>query len=296
MTTIERSSRFASTLFAPPSNPNERQKPGLPANILGFGGSAALSFPVWRAAANAQSGIALKGKTPLERAINNLKGPHRGFGSFVGIASFCRPFIFYGSDRLIPKLKQRGIPEPIAQVTAPAILAPLSCLLTLPAFRSTVLLQNPKTAESTVRESMIKTYSKEGIKGLFAGGSAEALRCIPKYTVACLTKSQLNKRLPEPSTPSQQLNQSVVVSTISGLTSVLASHPLEVLRNVKMKPEHANSSYRSVTEKLWRMEGPRFLMRGLGYNLASAGIPIATGLYAADHIQHLLNPLSSCGD
>lgn len=250
------------------------------------GMAAIINFPLWRAAAIAQSGFQLKGKTVVSRyleAISPATMPYRGVAATMFGMTWARGFIFYGSDKGKHWLHEKGVSGPLAQTIPPLVISTFVQVANMPLVRSTVTIQDPSSNFNTVRASLVHIYQTRGVDGLFHGLSAGILKTVPKYITAVVVKDYMEDNLPEPSYFGQGktgvLTRSGVKAVAAGLAGAVLTNPLDVLRNEMFKTDLGlSATYR----KLMTEQGLAFMFRGMAPNCTAVAIPIAVTIFFTD--------------
>eukprot|EP00605_Chrysophyceae_sp_TOSAG23-4_P002936 GSChrysophyteH1.ASY1.ANO1.3232.1 assembled CDS len=254
--------------------------------------AAVVNFPLWRAAAIAQSGFQLKGKTVVARyieAVSPATMPYRGvLATMIGM-TWARGAIFYGSDLGKHWLRGIGVGPALAQTLPPLVISTFVQVANMPLVRSTVTIQDPSSNFTTVRSSLVHIYSTRGLGGLFHGLSAGVLKTVPKYITAVVVKDFMEDNLPEPSYfyngKEGVLVRSGVKAVSAGLAGAVLTNPLDVLRNEMFKTDLGlAATYR----KLMSEQGLGFMFRGMAPNCTAVAIPIAITIFFTDLLERSL--------
>lgn len=254
--------------------------------------AAVVNFPLWRAAAIAQSGFQLKGTTVVSRyieAISPRTMPYRGvFATMFGM-SWARGAIFWGSDKGKHWLKSMGVNNAMSQTLPPLIISTFVQVANMPLVRATVTIQDPSSPYNSVRAALVHINETRGVSGLFHGLSAGILKTVPKYITAVVVKDYMEDNLPEASTfgkgKTGVLTRSGVKAVAAGLAGAVLTNPLDVLRNEMFKTDLGlGATYK----KLMQEQGLAFMFRGMAPNCTAVAIPIAVTIFLTDVFQSSL--------
>ena len=122
-----------------------------------------------------------------------------------------------------------------------------------------------QTSTSPVRilSSLATSYSRSGIKGLFAGNGANCLRVFPMAGLTCVAYSQLLQRMPgKPKDPLRRL----LCGQLAGAVGVISTYPLDTIR-ARMTVKDGNSGILSTAKAIVKEGGMRRLYAGMGPTL-----------------------------
>lgn len=263
-------------------------------HLTASGIAACVNFPLWRASAIAQSGFKIEGSNAASRYINAIfQRPFKGVFATIAGMTWARAVIFYGSDIGKERLQQMGVPNSIALVAPPLLIATSVQLINMPLVRSTITIQNPSSELRSVSAALVHIYRTKGFASLWHGASAGILKAVPKYITAVVVKDILEKRLPQPVDPHdkyQKMQRSAIKSVGAGLAGAILTNPLDVLRNEMFKTDMSLSN---CFNSLWREQGWRFCLRGISSNMTAVAIPIATTIFMTDVLVSYKNSTSN---
>lgn len=254
--------------------------------------AAALNYPLWRASALGQSGfrvvlpssVASTVPPVLAGYLCGFAPPYKGLCATVAGMSWARAAIFYGSDRGKESLESAGVSRAAATVLPPLAVSTAVQCVNMPLVRATILLQNPESDASNVRESLRKIYGTHGLGGLWHGTSAGILKAVPKYCTAIFVKDYMEQALPpvDPASPTKdrdKLVHSAIKSSVAGVAGAALTNPLDVIRNEMFK---TNLGLVDVIRNLHGELGYHFLIRGMSKNLVAVSIPVASTIFFTD--------------
>ena len=254
--------------------------------------AAVVNFPLWRAAAIAQSGFKLKGKTVVERymeAISPRTMPYRGVVATMFGMTWARGAIFWGSDKGKHWLQGMGVNNALSQTIPPLVISTFVQVANMPLVRATVTIQDPSSPYNSVRAALIHINATRGVSGLFHGLSAGILKTVPKYITAVVVKDYMEDNLPEASNfgagKTGVLTRSGVKAVAAGLAGAVLTNPLDVLRNEMFKTDLGLSA---TYKKLMSEQGLAFMTRGMAPNCTAVAIPIAVTIFFTDVFERSL--------
>ena len=255
------------------------------------GMAAIVNFPLWRAAAIAQSGFVIEGPTVLSRYLKVLSPetmPYRGVFATVFGMTWARAAIFYGSDKGKHWMLDKNISKPIAQTIPPLIISCCVQFINMPLVRSAIMIQDPKSNFSNVTQAMSYIKQTRGFGALWHGLSAGVLKTVPKYMTAIVVKDYMEENLPlaDPSKGNTDiLIRSGIKSVSAGLAGAALTNPLDVLRNEMFKTDlNLIETYKHLMKK----EGITFCIRGMASNCTAVAIPIAITIFFTDMFERAL--------
>ena len=167
--------------------------------------------------------------------------------------------VFYGSDTGKDLLLQKGCSSAVASTVPPVGVSAFVQVVNQPIVRSTIMLQDPSSPQTTVVGQLFHLSRTRGWQALYHGSSASVLKTVPKYVCAIWVKDWVASRLPPPSAPdgttehrTQVLNRSAAKSVAAGVAGAALTNPLDVIRNEMFKFEE---SFGQTVARLMRTEG-----------------------------------------
>ena len=134
-----------------------------PITYLSASGLAALiNFPLWKAAAIGQSGFAATGNSLLASARILFGPPYKGVAATLFGMTWARAAIFYGCDVGKDMLLQNGSSMALASWLPSIIISTFVQVANQPIMRSTIMLQDPSSAQPNVLSQLIELTRTRG--------------------------------------------------------------------------------------------------------------------------------------
>jgi len=255
------------------------------AHLGGSATAAIVNFPLWKAAAIGQSGF--KEAPDFSGRMRLIFGPpYKGVAATIFGMTWARAAIFYSSEVGKEYLLDRRWSPAIASTLPPILISALVQVANQPIVRSTIMLQDPSSAQPNVLSQLIELTRTRGWQALYHGSSASVLKTVPKYTCAIFIKDWVSAHMPPPPAADgtsehrlQALNRAAVKSVAAGVAGAALTNPLDVIRNEMFKFEE---SFGQTVRRLLRTEGWAFCRRGMQRNLVAVAVPIAMTIFLTD--------------
>lgn len=260
------------------------------AYLTGSAMAAVLNFPLWKASAMAQSGFQEVGSSTSYSSayLAALRPPYKGVVSVVCGMTWARFAIFYGSDVGRAALEDGGVftrGSVLAVGAPPLVVSTLVQCVNQPIIRGSVMLQDPRSTEATLRAALRRVFRDRGLVGLWHGTSAGILKTVPKYSCAVLVKDRMERALPPAPEGDEaaRLLRGAAKACAAALAGALLTNPLDVVRNEMFKTD---LPLLSCVAKL-NAEYPRlrWLARGADKNVVGVAVPVAATIFFTDQLK-----------
>ena len=201
------------------------------AHLGGSATAAVVNFPLWKAAAIGQSGF--KEAADFRGRMRLIFGPpYKGVAATIFGMTWARAAIFYGSDTGKDLLLREGYSSAVASTVPPVSVSAFVQVVNQPIVRSTIMLQDPSSTQTTVVGQLFHLSRTRGWRALYHGSSASVLKTVPKYVCAIWVKDWVASRLPPPTAPdgtaehrTQVLNRSAAKSVAAGVAGAALEAP-----------------------------------------------------------------------
>lgn len=256
--------------------------------------AAAINYPLWRAAALAQSGfqaptIVLAGQrlpASISPYVFAFGPPYKGLVATVAGMTWARAAIFWGSDAGKAWLRQyEAVPDAVAILFPPLAVSTFVQCVNMPLVRATITIQDPSSKLPSVPAALRHIWANYGAAALWHGTSAGILKTVPKYCLSILIKDLMDERVLRPVDPDSptahqdHLVRSAKKSVVAGVAGAALTNPLDVIRN---KMFQTNQGLRDTVQTLYETEGWAFLHKGLSKNMIAVAIPVACTIFFSD--------------
>jgi len=197
------------------------------------------------------------------------KGLYKGMGApLVGVAPiFALSFAGFGIGK---KLQQKEDGEELGVVelaAAGALSGLMSTVIMAPGERIKCVLQVQQASTGPPKYSgpidVVKSLYKEaGIKSIFRGSAATAMRDVPA-SAAYFASYELIQRALSPDRSSLSVGNTILAGGMAGICNWLVAIPPDVLKSrLQAAPEGTYTGATDVFRKLMKNEGPRALYKG----------------------------------
>eukprot|EP00927_Polykrikos_kofoidii_P022227 TRINITY_DN20803_c0_g1_i2.p1 TRINITY_DN20803_c0_g1~~TRINITY_DN20803_c0_g1_i2.p1 ORF type:complete len:298 (+),score=44.27 TRINITY_DN20803_c0_g1_i2:55-948(+) len=254
-----------------------------------------MCFPLWKAAAIAQSGYALDGRTFITRSVEALRPPWRGFLNVVLGMTFARSSVLFGAEEGRRVLRDKGYNQIVAGMAPTAAILSGVQVVNQPLTRASIMLQDSanimaRRAQSSLFPSIFlcrHLLETRGVPGLFHGYSVTLFKAVPKYIIAVNVKDVMSHWL-APVSPDDKrgvMIQSAKKSVVAGVTGAILTNP-DVARNEMFKTD---SALGATLRRLFREHGYRWLWRGADKNIVAVAVPVAASIFLTDIFATFVN-------
>ncbi len=264
--------------------------PNWSASFAASGVAALVNFPLWKAAAIAQSGFKLEGGSARSVYYAALQPPYVGVGAVLFGMTWARAAIFWGSAVGKEELLKRGASSAVAAVAPPLCVSTVVQIINMPIIRASITLQDPQTPWRSTYEALSGLLRTKGVRGLWHGTSAGIIKAVPKYVTAVVVKDLVADVLPEPATHNQVLTHSAIKSLTAGVCGAVLTNPADVLRNEMFRTD---CSLRETAKRLCATDGLRWVWRGCDKNLVAVAVPIALTIFLSDVLSEVFEKVAS---
>lgn len=243
--------------------------------------SAIINFPLWKASAIKHSAYSTN-----KSYIHLLLPPYRGAGSVILGMSWARLFIFYGSDIGTIYLKSNNFSNYIYNSAPPLVCTSIVQVINMPLIRASIMMQNTETYNQPNYKNTFTTLKTiiqlNGFSSLWHGLSAGIGKTVPKYMISINVKNLFSKN--EFETNNEFIIYSTVKAVTAGISGAILTNPMDVLRNEMFK---TNQSLFQTWKSLNKLNGKKWMFRGLLSNVVAVSFPISTTVFLTDIFQKL---------
>ncbi|KAB1209066.1 Adenine nucleotide transporter BT1, chloroplastic/mitochondrial [Morella rubra] len=173
---------------------------------------------------------------------------------------------------------RRLISGAIAGAVSRTVVAPLETI------RTHVMVGSLGHSTTEVFQNIMKS---EGWKGLFRGNLVNVIRVAPSKAIELFAFDTVQKHLtPKPGIPPTiPIAASLIAGAVAGVSSTLATYPLELLKTRLTVQRGAYKNLLDAFMKILLEEGPAELYRGLSPSLIGVIPYAATNYYAYDTLR-----------